>query len=415
MTASTIQYLLLASVACTTLFTSPGHASSARARTWHVSTSGVDYWPGGMVFGTSGMPLETIDRAIDLADDGDTIRIHAGTHQIDDTLEIDGKSLSFVGDVRSDGGPAAILEGAQFLVTEGAAGNTCSFANLVLREAPFHYAISFNWNQQADQDDDWSITITNSAFSNNLVDVSADSVRIVDSSFSDQYHGVLVYRNLLVDRCSFLGGDRCAVQTGFGFDWSQEVEVRSSRFSGYRETPLCHQYWGLGHSAALYHDLVVSNNDDGGVLVGAEVLISDCEIRSNGGSGVVCNNLSPYHPEGSFSALERAGCLIIDSTISDNGEFGVYDDHGDDRGTRTLEGFSLRNSIVCGNDVAQVRAAYTYGSGSGREVYFNSTQHSVYSRANYWMGTDHCNVVRSRCSRSIPGGSFGGLDHQLGF
>ena len=75
-------------------------------RTWFVSTTGSDF-----LFGTEFMPYRTIGRAISAANDGDTIRIFAGTYRPASTLELDGKAVSFVGDLDSDGAPATIVSG----------------------------------------------------------------------------------------------------------------------------------------------------------------------------------------------------------------------------------------------------------------------------------------------------------------
>ena len=75
-------------------------------RTWFVSTTGSDFH-----FGTQLMPYRTIGRAISAANDGDTIRIFAGTYRPASTLELDGKAVSFVGDIDSGGAPATFISG----------------------------------------------------------------------------------------------------------------------------------------------------------------------------------------------------------------------------------------------------------------------------------------------------------------
>ena len=84
--ARSFNILLLASMSVFSMSASTACAESGASMTWHVSTSGQNWFPGVEM-----MPFRTIARAVSVARDGDTIRIHAGTYRPSRTLMTDGK------------------------------------------------------------------------------------------------------------------------------------------------------------------------------------------------------------------------------------------------------------------------------------------------------------------------------------
>ena len=382
--------LLLVTTALSVLPASAVLADDDPFLTWHVSTSGHDSYPG--LFEV--MPFRTIERAVSRANDGDTIYVHAGVYRPSGTVDFEGKSLTIFGDVHANGNPATIIEGPadEALFTssmdDGQAvplEDASILSDLILRDTMV--AIWF----------DSPIIVTNTVFISNEWDGLLKQGEIIDCSFYDQDRG-LIGSSLHVEGCDFLGGIYGLTCTSTCDDRIDAI-VRDCRFTGYSRTPLSADGewsdWCPGYGVLLA-DLVVTDNDSDGIHASANTTITDCQVESNGGSGIVVTN-----------EFGGTGCRITDSTISDNGRFGILDLGRENYATATLEGMHVRSSLICGNARMQVRGGYYYPDvmdvwKSWNDATLESVGHGF---GDYWKGSDL--IVRRHCFSPVVGAVIG--------
>ena len=383
-------------------------ADSTEGRTWYVGTSGTDAVHGGF---SEALPFRTIKRAIDVAQDGDTIQIAAGTYYPQNTLDIGGpkgdqaahiinfQSIHFVGAVDENGDPATIISGSGgssgsrpiaglFYITHNHfKENQCTFSNLVLQEAQSR-AI-WSWG---------TAIISNSVIRNNeLRGLYGENFMVDHSIFEGNEFDIVAMGDVWVEDCDFLGGEWGISLFEWYEDqddvWPDYAEIRNCFFTQYDRSAVKI----YREHSALLENLDIRDNPGDGIQANSRTQIVDCVISSNGGSGIVTDN---EYAGAQYEGTTEEGCRIDSCTITNNGAFGIEDLGGDMLDTTRNEGMEVSNSVICGNHTAQVFGGFYLRAGTYdyRRQWNHDNQESLHW-FNYWKGTN--NNVSRRCS--VPG------------
>ena len=190
-------------------------------QTWHVSPSGNDVTGDG----SAGNPFETIQYAVDVANDGDTIRVHAGTYYESVWCS---KSLYFIGD--NSGTTTIDAAGASYCIDiSNSLGCHGTVAGLAFQNSS--YGVSVN----TDHLGAW--TITDNSFRDNTsfhVWVNDAVARIERNVFENASHAIAVwplstaeiFNNVFTDN-SFVGIK--AVAEAYFVDIQNNIIVNNAR------------------------------------------------------------------------------------------------------------------------------------------------------------------------------------------